>query len=292
MELRVLGYLLAVAQEQTISGAAKILHLSQPTLSRQLRDLESELHTKLFIRGNRHITLTQAGTYLVEQSQQILDLVAKTTANLGTDQMITGDLTIGADETSGMLTLAKAFKELTQHYPKIKLHLYSADADTVLQRIDNGLIDFGLIIGPIVKDRYNFIDLPSKDSWGILMKKDDVLANHSAITPSMLKQRPLIISGQSTVNSQFGTWFGQNVAELNIVATYNLLYNAALLVQQDIGYALCLADIYQTQGTPLTFKRLHPNLTANLSLIWKQGLTLSPAAQAFLAILQAQLGQA
>ncbi|PQD19806.1 LysR family transcriptional regulator, partial [Enterococcus faecalis] len=177
MELRVIHYFLAVVQEKTISGAAKQLHVSQPTLSKQLKELEEELGVTLFIRGNRQIQLTPEGEYLAKQGQDILSLANKTVTNLSQNEFINGEITIGGGETKAMSFLANALQQITsQHSADIHLHLYSGNADDVIERLDKGLLDFGLIIEPAPKQKYSYLTLPIVDTWGLITVKDHPLA--------------------------------------------------------------------------------------------------------------------
>ncbi|MBE7096735.1 LysR family transcriptional regulator [Bacillus cereus] len=284
MEIRVLRYFIAVANEESISAAAKQLHLSQPTLSRQLKDLEMELGTDLFIRGNRKISLTEEGKYLFKKAKEIVDLADKTEANLkDSKEMISGEVYIGAGETEAMHLIAKTLKVLIKDYPNIRFHLYSGNADDIKSKLDSGLLDFGVVIEPTDKQKYEYAQLPAKDAWGVLMCKNSPLSDKQVISPVDLIDKPLFISRQSTVSNELTGWFGQSIDNLNIVATYNLLYNAALMVEEGIGYALCIDKIINTSGnSKLCFKPLQPKLEANLNIIWKKNQVFSNAAHAFI----------
>ncbi|MCW1240595.1 MULTISPECIES: LysR family transcriptional regulator [Bacillus] len=293
MEIRVLRYFIAVANEESISAAAKQLHLSQPTLSRQLKDLEMELGTNLFIRGNRKISLTEEGKYLFKKAKEIVDLADKTEANLkDSKEMISGEVYIGAGETEAMHLIAKTLKVLIKDYPNIRFHLYSGNADDIKSKLDSGLLDFGVVIEPTDKQKYEYAQLPAKDTWGVLMCKDSPLSDKQVISPVDLIDKPLFISRQSTVSNELTGWFGQSIDNLNIVATYNLLYNAALMVEEGIGYALCIDKIINTSGnSKLCFKPLQPKLEANLNIIWKKNQVFSNAAHAFINQLRNSINQ-
>lgn len=284
MEIRLLRYFIAVANQQSISAAAKYLHLSQPTLSRQLSDLETELGTPLFIRGNRKITLTTEGLFLLTKAKEIVRLVDKTEANFNQPtEMISGEIYIGSGETEAIRFIAKAFKDLIQKYPDIQFHLYSGNADDIADKLDSGLLDFGIVIEPTDKQKYDFLQLPATDTWGVLMRKDSNLAKKEFIQPADLIDKSLLISRQTTVDNELTGWFGQDVKSLNIVGTYNLLYNAAIMVEEDLGYALCLDKLINTSGNSnLCFKPLHPRLKANLNIIWKKHQAFSQASIKFL----------
>lgn len=284
MEIRVLRYFIAVAHQQNISAAAKYLHISQPTLSRQLSDLEEELGTSLFIRGNRKITLTTEGMFLLTKAKEIVELVDKTEANFNQPaEIISGEIYIGGGETEAMHFIAESLKDLLKDYPAIQFHLYSGNADDIMEKLDSGLLDFGIVIEPTDKQKYDYMQLPAKDVWGVLMRNDSPLVHKPSIQPADLIDKPLIISRQTTVDNELSGWFGQNVQDLNIAGTYNLLYNAALMVEQGLGYALCLDKIINTSGdSKLCFKPLNPKLHAGLNIIWKKHQVFSTAADKFL----------
>lgn len=284
MEIRVLRYFIAVVNEESISASAKQLHLSQPTLSRQLKDLETELGTDLFIRGNRKILLTEGGKYLFKKAKEIVDLADKTEANLkDPKEIISGEIYIGGGETEAMHLIAKTLEVVIKDYPSIRFHLYSGNADDIKSKLDSGLLDFGVVIEPTDKQKYEYVQLPAKDTWGVLMRNDSPLADKQVISPVDLIDKPLFISRQATVSNELTGWFGQSIDNLNIIATYNLLYNAALMVEEGIGYALCIDKIINTSGnSKLCFKPLQPKLEANLNIIWKKNQVFSNAANVFL----------
>ncbi|MUK87816.1 LysR family transcriptional regulator [Ornithinibacillus sp. L9] len=284
MEIRVLRYFIAVAYEENISSAAKQLHLTQPTLSRQLRDLETELGTTLFVRGNRKVTLTDEGIFLLKKAKEIVELADKTEASLKeSKEIISGDIYIGGGETDAMRFIARTSKELIENYPGIRFHLYSGNADDIKSKLDSGLIDFGVVIEPTDKQKYDYIQLPATDVWGVLMRRDSPLANKQFIQPLDLMDKPLLISRQTTVSNELSGWLGQNIENFNIVGTYNLIYNAALMVEENIGYALCLDKLINTSGNSnLCFKPFHPRSEANLNIIWKKHQVFSKAANKFL----------
>lgn len=284
MEIRLLRYFIAVANQQSISAAAQHLHLSQPSLSRQLSEFEKELGTVLFIRGNRKITLTDEGVFLLKKAKEIVELVEKTEANFNQPaEIVSGKIYIGGGETDAMRLIAKTLKSLLKDYPNIEFHLFSGNADDITDKLDSGVLDFGIVIEPTDKQRYDYIKLPATDVWGVLMRKDSLLADKPFIQPSDLIDKPLLMSRQTTVSNEITGWFGQNVENLHITGTYNLLYNAALMVEENLGYALCLDKLINTSGNSnLCFKPLNPRLEANLHIIWKKHQVFSVAANKFL----------
>lgn len=285
MEFRVLQYFLAVAREQSVSGAAEYLHLSQPTLSRQLKDLEEELGKQLFIRGNRKITLTDEGMTLRKRAEEIVQLVKKTEDEIMlSDDSLSGNIYIGAGETDAVRILARAANQVQASYPKICFHISSGDATDVIEQLDKGLLDFGVLFEPTDLSEYNHLRIPAKDEWGVLMRRDAPLSEKSMITPEDLWDKPLIVSRQAVHKSRgLFEWLGKEPDELNIVATYNLLFNGSLMVEEGMGYALCLNHIINSTGeSNLCFRPLSPKLETRLNVVWKKYQMLSKPAEKFL----------
>lgn len=284
MELRVLQYFLAIAREETISGAADFLHITQPTLSRQMKELEDELGKQLFIRGNRKITLTEDGLLLRKRAEEITSLVEKTELEMmSTNTTLSGDIYIGGGETDAMRFIAKTVQKIQSVHPLIKAHLYSGNAQDIIERLDNGLIDFGIIIDPADISKYDFIKLPTTDQWGVLMRKDSPLASLDVITSDDIKDLPIICSRQAMFNNELSGWMDGKFDQLNIIATYNLIYNASLMVEEGMGYALCLNKLVNTSGDSLLcFKPLSPQFEVGLALIWKKYQIFSRASEYFL----------
>lgn len=282
MDLRVLTYFLTVAREGTISKAAEVLHLSQPALSKQLKSLEEDLGVQLFERGNRGITLTADGIYLQNRGDEILSLVDSTTTNIQKNNVIGGDIFIGGGETQAIEYVADILNDLISHYPDITIHMYSGNADDVKNKIDMGLLDFGLVIDPVEKQKYEYIRLPQSDCWGILVNEHHPLTQKEYVSPNDLLDQSLIISNQSLVDNQLAEWLGQNLSHFNIVGTYNLLYNASLLVKKGESVALCIDGIINTKDNGLKFIPFSPPLTSSINIIWKNNQLFSNAANIFL----------
>lgn len=290
MELRVLQYFLAVAQEQSISAAAQSLHLTQPTLSRQLRELEEELGKQLMIRGSRKITLTEEGMLLRKRAEEILDLVSRTEREVTqSDEAIAGDVYIGTGETDGVRQLARVAKQIQQDYPDVRFHIVSGDAVDVCDRLEKGLLDFGVLLGDIDRTRYNYLPLPMKDTWGVLMRRDSPLSGQQTVSPAQMWDKPLILSRQVDNKSGLYRWLGKEPTQLNTVATYNLIYNASLMVDEGMGYAFTLDKLVNTTGSNLCFRPLQPKLELGMHLVWKKSQVFSKAAGLFLDCLQAYL---
>lgn len=284
MELRVLQYFLAVAREQSILGASESLHLSQPTLSRQLKDLEEELGKQLFIRGNRKITLTDEGMLLRKRAEEIMDLVKKTESEISlSEDSVTGDIYIGAGETDAIRLLAKVAEQLQAKYPQIRYHISSGDSEDVIDRLDKGLIDFGILFDPADLSKYNHLRIPQNDKWGVLMRRDSPLAKKDSIQPEDLWDKPLILSRQQKEGSDLSVWLKKDFSELNIVASYSLLFNGSLMVDEGFGYALCFDKIINVSGNSnLCFKPLEPSLEIGMNLVWKKYQVFTKAAEKFL----------
>lgn len=288
MELRVLRYFLAVAREESICKAAEYLHLSQPTLSRQLSDMEKELGKTLFIRGNRRITLTEEGTLLRKRASEILDLVEKTTSELTSPgDSISGDIYIGAGETEGLHFLTQRAKQLQEQHPQICFHISSGDTVDVTEQLDKGLIDFGLLFDPINHSKYSSLQLPVYDTWGILIRADHPLAQKEAVAPEDLLDQPLIIPRRLKEGGPLDNWMHRDIGTLRISATYSLVFNASLMVKDGMGCAICLDRIINTAGdSGLCFRPLAPAVHAHMSIVWKKFQVFSKASESFLDILR------
>lgn len=294
MELRVLRYFLAVAREESISGAAEALHVTQPTLSRQMMELEEELGKTLFLRGKRKISLTEEGMFLRKRAQEIVTLVEKTESEFSAaEETISGDVYIGGGETDAMRLIARTAKELQADYPRIRYHLYSGNGEDVSERLDKGLLDLGILVEPFDMKRYDFIQLPATDIWGVLMRKDSPPAEKEHIQPEDLWELPLLTSRQTMAQKELMAWLGRGREELHIVSTYNLIYNASLMVEEGLGYALSLDRLINTTGdSALCFRPLRPKLEVGLDIVWKKYQVFSPATAKFLERLQAKFPHA
>ena len=292
MELRVLQYFLAVAREQNISAAAQSLHLTQPTLSRQLRELEEELGKQLMIRGSRKITLTEDGMLLRKRAQEILELVDRTEKEvMHTDDTVSGDIYIGTGETDGVRQIARVAHQLQDSCPGVRFHIVSGDAVDVCEELDKGLLDFGVLLGDMDKTRYHYMELPMRDIWGVLMRRDSPLARQDTVSPRDLWDKPLILSRQMDNKSGLYRWLRKEQAELHTVATYNLIYNASLMVDEGMGYAFTLDKLVNTTGSDLCFRPLKPRMELGMYLVWKKSQRFSRAAELFLERVQEQLAQ-
>lgn len=291
MELRELKYFLAVAREESISKAAASLFITQPNLSRQMQNLERETGRRLFVRGARKITLTEAGRLLKKRAEEILELYGRTRAELNAPVAdIGGDVYIGGGESYVIGLIAKAAHSVQRDYPNVKFHLFSGDGADVSEKLDRGLISFGIFIEPFDLSKYDFLRLPLHDTWGVLMRKDAPLAEKEFITPEDLRDKPLIFSRQSFGKSMMSEWFGKAAEELNVAATGNLLYNMSLLAEEGVGYAVCLDGIIRTDGeSGLCFRPLRPALISRLAVAWKKHQVFPRCAEVFLQRLRESL---
>lgn len=291
MELRVLRYFLTVAQHGNFSAAARMLHVTQPTLSRQILELEEEVGSQLLIRGKRKTLLTEAGKYMRNRAQEILELEEKARATLRESQSdVAGDVYIAGGETRAMRLLAEAMKKTRDLYPGIKFHVYSGNAEAVSERLDKGLSDFGIFIRPASLEKYEYIKLPVIDVWGLLLRKDHPLAKRPSASPEDFANLDLICSAQNMVADEIAAWLGCNMDKLNIVATYTLLYNATLMVEAGLGAALCINGIANTSETsPIRFLPLNPELGVDVNFAWKKQQVFSHASEKFLQVVTKQI---
>ncbi len=290
MEFRILEYFLAVAREQNITTAAESLHISQPALSTQLKALETELGKQLLIRGvkgSRKVILTEEGMILRKRAEEMVSLMRRTEEEItGSDETIAGNVFIGSGETEIVRLFAKVAKKLQKKYPDIRYNISSGNAEHVLEYLDKGLIDFGLLSTEIDSQKYEAIPVPIKDTWGVLMRRDSPLAEKETICPEDLWDKPLIVSHQKGDDVYLNQWLQREESELHIVATYNLLFNASLLVDEGLGYALCYDKLINTHGSNLCFRPFDPSLEARGFIVWKKYQVLSKAANIFLQYLR------
>jgi DNA-binding transcriptional LysR family regulator len=297
MEFRVLRYFLTVAREGSITKAADFLHVTQPTLSRQLKDLEQELGKKLFIRSSHSVILTDEGMLLRNRAEEIVNMVDKLEAEFSSmEETIGGDVYIGGGETEAMKHIARVAKDVQLRYPNIRYHLYSGNEEDITERLDKGLLDFGILIQPADISKYNYLNIPAKDVWGVVMRKDSPLAVKETIQAVDLLNVPLICSRQAMKQTfsknEFADWFGEDFHKLNIVTTYNLAYNAAIMVEEGIGYAITLDKIVNTSSdSNLCFRPLKPRLESGLNIVWKKHQFFSAAADVFLKEMQAEFSK-
>ena len=290
MELRVLRYFLETAREGNMTRAAERLYISQPTMSKQLKELEQELGAKLFVRSNYSVRLTEAGMLLRDRAEDILSLVEKTEAEFKSlEEVNSGDLFIGAPESEAMGLIAEVIREVQSRYPRIRCNIYSGNLTDVSERLDKGLLDFAIVMGGADLSKYSSLALPMKDRWGLLMRKDDPLAQKESFTVSDLCGLPLICSRQ-WIDQEAPRWFGAAVKEMRIRATYNLVYNGSILAKAGVGYAVVLDKLVPTGAdSELVFKPLSAVPQAEMYVIWRKNQSFTPIASLLLRALQERL---
>lgn len=291
MDTRLFKYFLAIADEGNMTRAAEILHVTQPTLSKQLNKLEEMVGTKLFQRTSRQMILTEAGLALRDRAQVILELTEKTFNDLQqNDQEIQGTIKMSVAESAAFREIVKIFKQIHQEHPAIQFDIHSGDAATVTEQLDQGVVDFGLLVGTPNLEKYNTLKLPAYDQWGVLMRKEDPLAKNEAITPDMLQDQPLIISKQALTTNELSGWLGYSMRDANVLAAYNLINNAVLMAEEGLGYLISLDKLANTTATgKLVFRPLNPPVEAPLYLIWRRNYTLSNVSALFLKIIREAL---
>ena len=277
MDIRTMQYYLAVVREGTISAAAQALHVAQPSLSRQMKELEEELGVTLFARGNRKITLTEEGMVLRKRAEEMVRLMQMTEEEISQiKNHISGSVRIGAGESWSFHYLSRAAASIAVEHPDIRFHITSGDTQDLMDELNNGLIDFAVIFTNVDHTLYQSIELPAEDSFGLLMPKDCPLAEKSEIRLSDLRGLPVIIS-RGAVSHYAGS---EELSSLNIVATYNLVYNASLLVEDGLGYAICFDKLINTTGdSPLCMRPIVPAMKSTGYLIWKKYQVFSPVVQ-------------
>lgn len=284
MDIRVLKYFLAVAREESITKAAETLHMTQPPLSRQIKDLEEELGKQLLVRGSKKVTLTEDGMLLRKRAEEIVDLMEKTRTEISSsDENISGEIYIGSDETDAISFFATTAGNLRKKHPKIHYNIYSGDSERVLEKLNKGLIDFGLLVGRVDIEKYDYMKLPVSDTWGVLMRKDSALSEKEVICAEDLRDKSLILSRQASNNGEMYSWLKRDPSKLNIVLNYDLIYNASHFVKKGLGYAIALDKLINTTGeSELCFRPLYPPVKAELCIVWKKYQVFSRASNAFL----------
>ena len=288
MELIVLKYFLTVADEGNITRAADILHVTQPTLSRQLIELEDELGTALLIRGKRSVTLTDEGFLFKQQAEMIVELSDKLEHTFkDKEDVVCGTIRIGASEAVGCRALALYMKEFREKYPDVQFDLYNGMADNIKEMLERGLLDLGLVLEPVDTAKFEYVRLPQKETWGLLLRKDHELAEKETLTVEEIRQYPLIMPGRENAKNEVLHWLQCEESHLNIPAYYNLLSNAALLVEAGMGCAVCLDGALSIHADPdLCFRQILPEHTTRSVILWKKNHLFSQAASLFVQTIQ------
>lgn len=286
MELRVLRYYLTVAREENITRAAEILHITQPTLSRQMAELEDELNTRLFERTNRKIALTEAGMLLRRRAEELLSLAEKTELEFkNSGEELTGVISIGSGVSSVVSeNLPDLIQTYSSRYPGVRFELHTGTAAVIKEQLDKGLLDIGILMEPVEVEKYDFIRLPKKDVWGILMPEDDSLAHKTSITPADLKNLPLIVSWR-IAEREAKAWFGGSTDNLNAICTYDLIDNVVPLVERRLGYAFVIEGALK-HLPGLVFRPLSPEVSNTSVFVWKKYQPSGAAVQKFIELVR------
>lgn len=280
MELRVLNYFLMAAREENITKAAQLLHITQPTLSRQLMQLEEELGVKLFERSNHRIILTNDGLLLKRRAQEIVSLAEKTKKEFSNEQHLSGELSIGSGEFKSFALLSEIMSLFGKQNPMVTFKLYSGNADSIKEQLEKGILDIGLLLEPVDISRYEFIRIPQKELWGVLVNNSSELYEKNFITPNDLKGMRMIMPHRILVQNELKNWFGNVYDKIDVFATYNLLYNAAMMVRNNMGAALCI-DL-ENNFDDLKFIPLSPKLEFGTVLVWKKNQIHSAITESFI----------
>ena len=280
MEIKTLRYFLETAREGNMTRAAENLFVSQPTMSKQLKELENELGVKLFVRSNYSIRLTEAGMLLRERAEDILSLVEKTEAEFKSfEETNSGDIYVGAPESEAMVLFADVVREFQKSYPKVRCNIYSGNMQDVCEKLDKGLLDFAIVMNYMDLARYNYLPMSTQDSWGVIFRKDDPLAEKESFTTSDLRELPLICSKQ-WVDHELPDWFRYDLKDVNVVATYNLPYNGAVLAKAGVGYAVMLDKLVHTgEGSDIIFRPLRDVPKTEMFIIWRKYQSFTPIAE-------------
>ena len=285
MELRILKYFLMVAKEENITKAAHLLYITQPTLSRQLAQLEEDLGVKLFKRSNHKVLLTEEGKLLQRRAEEIVILTEKTKKELSYDkESVVGEISIGCGEFLSMDELAQLLSEFQEIYPNVRFDIYSGTAEDIAYKMNQGLLDMGLMFDFINKEKYNFIRLKRKEEWGILVRKDNELAQKKNILPENIKDLPLIITRNPLIQSELANWMGISTGKLNIKSTYTLIYNAAMMVKNNMGVAVCLR--LENKFDNLKFIPFYKGAPSRTILAWKPYPKYSAATKEFIKFIE------
>lgn len=277
MELRALQYFLVVAREENITKAAALLHVTQPTLSRQMMQLEEELGVSLFKRSSHSILLTEQGMLLRRRAQELVSLADKTRQELAQQQILSGEVSIGSGEYRSSALLAQILAGFHKQHPQVRYEIFSGNSDDIKERIERGLLDMGFLLEPVDVSRYEFVRLPVREEWGVFVAEDSELAHKTAVTPQDLASQPLIFARRDLVKQELTNWFGSSAEGLDIIASGNLPFNLSMLVQQGMGVHFSLAKNCRYEG--VCFRPLSPRLESNVVLAWKKNQAMSPAAQ-------------
>ena len=281
-------YFLTVAQEENITKAAEVLHTSQSNLSRQLAELENIIGKKLFERGSRKIVLTEEGMFLRKRAKEIIELTERTETDLKTfNDVVSGVVHIGAVETHKMRMIADCIISLKEAYPQISYDFFSGSIAEITDGLNKGLFDFGLLVAPVDMQKYDYIKLPTNDIFGLLMRKDCPLAELNTIRPENIGDYPVLVAHQQIEGNVLSGWLGREVQSLNIIGTFNLITNPAMMIEQGFGMAFTFDNLVNIpESSKLCFRPLEPKVEAELYLVWKKFQMFTKPAELFLESIQ------
>lgn len=270
MELRVLQYFLAVVREENISRAADVLHITQPSLSRQMTQLEEELGTQLFLRG-KHLQLTDAGVMLRRRAEEVVALMEKIEQEFEERSDIGGIISIGSGGLMALQSLSPIMESFRQKYPKVQYHIYTNNAEHVKERLEQGSLDFGILLEPIDIAKFDYIRMQCKERWGLLMRADHPFAEKNYIERDDLSAIPLITSDRLSIQKELDSWLGSEISSLNIFSTYNIITSVAMLVNNGVACALTIEGAVNLfEGSRMVFRPLYPELSMTSVLAWKK----------------------
>lgn len=288
LEIRVLRYFLTVAREQNITKAAEALHITQPTLSRQIAALEEELGARLFERNSRKLTLTEDGILLKRRALEMIELEEKTAREIRShEEVVEGTISIGCGELASVKTLAKICGRFREKYPKVQFAVHTATADIVTEQMDRGLLDVGLLLEPVNTEAYDYVRFPEKEHWVVLMRPDDPMAGREKITKRELMDKPLSLPERRNVRSELANWFGQDYERLNVAFTNNLSTNAAIMAENHLAYPIVIAGAMEFWDKDKVVARpLSPGLTATSVLAWRRNIPYGNAVRKFVEEIQ------
>ncbi|WP_339285033.1 LysR family transcriptional regulator [Oceanobacillus sp. FSL K6-3682] len=285
MEIRILRYFWTIAEEGSVSRAAELLHITQPTLSRQLKELEEELGTELFYREKKQLHLTEAGVFLKDRAEEILSLTDKTEQAFFDQkkQLFSGHISIGCVEADNSDTLTMMLEEMVSDYPQVTFHIFSGTSDDITEKLDKGLIDLAILLEPIALDKYERMTLPRTEKWGVLVSNDSFLAQKKQMSPEDLAGVPLLCSGRTEVQKMIADWMGVSVERINIAGTFNLIFNVFSLVENRVGSALAIEGaVINGNARNVTFVPLSPEIETKCVVAWKKNRSFSPVVNEFI----------
>lgn len=292
MDMRLLEYFLAVAEEGNITKAAQRLHATQPTVSRQIKDLEESLGAALLVRGKRQVALTDAGLLFRQRAREMVDLMEKARRDLaGQNDLTGGTVSVGCVESSASHMLADAIKGFSEKYPRVCYEIYSANGDGIREKLDRGDLDFGILVEPVEVAKYDFLRLSVREIWGVVMRRDDPLAKKDAVGREELLSLPLILPSREIIHDKIAGWLGVDRGSLHIVANGNLLHNMVLLSERGLGYTVCVQGAFALhRDHTLCFRPLEPERTSGHVLAWKKNREFHSAASRFRAFVGETIG--